>query len=145
VNIVRPVRGVIDLVLEARDTPDTVATEFQSQLRRVEQQIRWANQKADALASLPDQLGRRVSRLLVLRNTHAMREVVHAASAMLATAYPAPTAAAVRSLTTAERWPGSAIVWMQVSGRSAELMAGPPRGIAVGRSPSDRWAASSRA
>jgi hypothetical protein len=65
----RPVRGVIDLVLEDRDGPDTVAPELQSELRRVEQQVRWANQKADALAGLLGQQSRRVTRLLVLRNS----------------------------------------------------------------------------
>ena len=133
VHVARPVRGVIDLVLERRAGPDTVATEFQAQLRRVEQQIRWANLKADALGSLPEQQGRRVSRLLVVRNTSAMREVARAASSILATAYPAATATAVRSLTEGEPWPGSAMVWMRLEGSVAELMDGPPRGVTVGR------------
>ncbi len=133
VPVVRPVRGAIDLVLEHRSRADTIATEFQSQLRRVEQQVRWANQKADALASLPEQQGRRVCRLLVVRNTSAMREVARAASSVLATAYPASTAAAVRALTADEPWPGSAIVWMRLEGGAAELMEGSPRGVAVRR------------
>jgi hypothetical protein len=132
VQVVRPVRGVIDLVLHDRTRPDTVATEFHAQLRRVEQQIRWANQKADALGSLPEQQGRRVSRLLVVRNTSAMREVARAASSILATAYPASTETAVRALTADEPWPGSAIVWMRLEGGVAELMDRPPRGVKVG-------------
>jgi transcriptional regulator with XRE-family HTH domain len=45
-----PTRGVIDLVLEDAVEPAIVACEAQSQLRRLEQQIRWASMKADALS-----------------------------------------------------------------------------------------------
>ncbi|TAM70852.1 MAG: XRE family transcriptional regulator, partial [Chloroflexota bacterium] len=47
VAVFRPVRGVIDLVLD--DASVIVATEIQSDLRRFEQQLRWAKAKADAL------------------------------------------------------------------------------------------------
>ena len=133
VAVYRPVRGVIDLVLEDRREPDTVATELQSQLRRGEQQVRWANQKADALAALPDQQGRRVSRLLVLRNTRAMRDAVAATEAVVAAAYPARTADAVASLRGKGPWPGSSIAWMRVEDGAATLLDNPPRGIGVGR------------
>jgi transcriptional regulator with XRE-family HTH domain len=43
-------RGVIDLVLEDARERVVVACEAQSQLRRLEQQVRWASMKADALA-----------------------------------------------------------------------------------------------
>ena len=69
VPVYRPVHGVIDLVLEQVEGSTTVATEIHSQVRRVEQQIRWQVQKADALGLQPDQAGRSVSRLLMLRNT----------------------------------------------------------------------------
>ena len=95
VPVYRPVHGVIDLVLEERDGDATVATELHSQVRRVEQQLRWQVQKADALALQPDQQGRSISRLLVLRNTQATRDVVRAAAATFAAAYPARTADAV--------------------------------------------------
>ena len=75
VPVYRPVRGVIDLVLADPVAHDVVATEIQSLLRRVEQQIRWSTQKADALSGLPDYAGDRVGRLLIVRNTAAMREV----------------------------------------------------------------------
>lgn len=133
VAVYRPVRGVIDIVLEDRDRPATVSTELQSQLRRVEQQIRWAAQKTDALAAMTEQEGRRVSRLLVLRNTAAMREVARAASETLAAAYPARTTDAVASLTTDVTWPGAAIVWMTVERGTARLLDGPPRDMALGR------------
>jgi hypothetical protein len=124
---------VIDTVLEHRQRPDTVATELQSQLRRVEQQVRWAGQKADALAELPAQAGRRVSRLLVLRNTHSMREVARAAHATLQAAYPARTHDAVAALRGEASWPGSAVAWMRLDQGHATLMDGPPRGVALGR------------
>ncbi len=50
VPVYRPVRGVIDLVLTDATAHLVVPTELQSELRRVEQQIRWSVQKADALA-----------------------------------------------------------------------------------------------
>lgn len=133
VPVYRPVRGVIDVILQDRDRPDTVSTELHSQLRRVEQQVRWATQKADAVAALPEQLGRRTSRLVVLRNTAAMRDVVRAASATLGAAYPARTCDAVGALTEDTAWPGAAIAWMNVGGGVARLLGGPPRGIQVGR------------
>ena len=49
VAVTRPARGVIDIVLS--EQPDVVATEVQGQLRRVEQQIRRAGEKADSLPS----------------------------------------------------------------------------------------------
>ena len=39
VPVYRPIRGVIDLVLEDRRGPAVIATELQSQLRRIEQQV----------------------------------------------------------------------------------------------------------
>ncbi len=133
VPVYRPVRGVIDLVLEDASGLDTVSTELQSQLRRVEQQVRWSVQKADALAAMPDHSGRRVTRLLVVRNTAAMREVARAATGTLRAAYPAGSAPAVASLTGTDPWPGSAILWANVAGGRARLLGGPPRGITVGR------------
>ena len=133
VPVYRPVHGVIDLVLEERTGDATVATELHSQVRRVEQQIRWQVQKADALASQADQQGRSISRLLVLRNTQATRDVVRAAAATFAAAYPARTADAVTSLRHGTAWPGPAIAWMRIDGGGARLLDGPPRGIAVGR------------
>ena len=99
VPVYRPVRGVIDLVLTDATAHVVVPTELQSELRRVEQQIRWSVQKADALASMPELAGDRVSRLLVVRNTAAMRETVRAAARTLAAAYPARAADAIAALT----------------------------------------------
>jgi hypothetical protein len=133
VAVYRPVHGVIDLVLEQRPSTRTVATELHSQLRRVEQQVRWQGQKADGLAALPEQQGRDVSRLLVLRNTEATRDAVRAAEGTLRAAYPGRTADAVASLREGARWPGPTIAWMVVEAGNATLIDGPPRGVLVGR------------
>ena len=133
VPVYQPVRGVIDLVLADPVTHEAVATELQSQLRRVEQQIRWSVQKADALAGLPEFAGERVGRLLVLRNTAAMRDTVRAAAQTLSAAYPARVVDALASLTGETPWPGAAIIWANVEGGRANILDGAPRGIQVGR------------
>lgn len=133
VPVYRPVHGVIDVVLEDRDGSTTIETEIHGQMRRLEQQVRWQAQKTDALAALLDQQGRTVSRLLVLRNTQAMRDVVKAGAGTLGAAYPAPTAAAVAALRADGTWPGSAVVWMAIEDGRARLLDAPPRAISVGR------------
>lgn len=129
----RPVRGVIDLVLVEASGSDVVAVEIHSQLRRVEQQLRWAVQKADALAALPELEGRTVHRLLVLRNTAATREVGRLATATLGTAYPGRAADAVAALRGAAPWPGHAIAWADVARGTARVLDRPPRGVVLGR------------
>ena len=133
VPVYRPVRGVIDLVLRDRSGADAIATEIHSQLRRVEQQVRWAAQKTDALAALPDLEGREVGRLLVVRNTAAMRDAVRAGAGTLAAACPARVEEALASLRGTVPWPGAALIWAAVERGHARLLEGPPRGIAVGR------------
>jgi transcriptional regulator with XRE-family HTH domain len=133
VPVYRPVRGVIDLVLTDATAHVVVPTELQSELRRVEQQIRWSAQKADALASMPELAGDRVSRLLVVRNTADMRETVRAAARTLAAAYPARAADAIASLTSDRPWPGAALFWANVERGEARILDGPPRGVTVGR------------
>lgn len=61
-------RGMIDLLLADRLTPQVVAIEAQSEIRRFEEQLRWAAEKADALANRFEP-ARPVSRLLLLRST----------------------------------------------------------------------------
>ena len=133
VPVYRPVRGVIDLVLTDAVAHIAVPTELQSELRRVEQQIRWSVQKADALAAMPEYAGARVSRLVVVRNTTAMRETVRAATRTLAAAYPARAADAIAALTADGPWPGAALVWANVERGEARILDGPPRGVMVGR------------
>jgi transcriptional regulator with XRE-family HTH domain len=134
VAVYRPVRGVIDLVLQDRERGDLVAGEGHSALHAVERQLRWAGQKADALPSAtgwpwvdrpePPAIGR----LLILRSTAAMRELVATAPRTFEAAYPARTRDAVEALTGGTRpWPGDAIVWVAVDGSRTRLLPGPPR------------------
>ncbi len=135
VAVYRPVRGVIDLVLQDRETGDLVAAEAHSALHAVERQLRWAGQKADALPSArgwpwsdrsePPRIGR----LLILRSCRALRELAATVPQTFATAYPASTAAAAKALTAGTTaWPGDAIMWVRLDGAATRLLHGSPRG-----------------
>ena len=140
VPVYRPARGVIDLVLTGRDVRVAIASEFQSELRRLEQQVRWHREKE---ASLPSaNLWRfgaadgppATSRLLVLRSTRSLRDLAQKFEQTLRSAYPARCREAVEALTgSTTPWIGPAIVWMVVEGGRAKLMDGPPRSVRLGR------------
>ena len=134
VPVWQPVRGVIDLVLVDRDGPTVVACESHGELRRVEEQVRWVNEKADALAELAEFQGRRVCRLLLLRDCAAMRALVRSVPNVFAAAYPGAAREAVEALSH-ERGvlPEATLLWVDVRGASSRLLAGPPRGMALGR------------
>src|SRR5205814_1879238 len=122
VAVYRPVRGYVDLVIHDPPERVVVATEFHSQIHRVEQQLRWGYAKANALldgSDLPlidpdDGTRPTISRLLVLRSTRTNRELVGAYRETFRTAFPAATEAAARALRGEGPWPGAAIVWMRV-------------------------------
>ncbi len=138
VPVYRPARGVIDLVVHDRAARVAGVVEVQSELRRLEQQVRWSHEKADSLASAtiwrlaepPD----RIDQLLILRNTRANRDIVERFGEVVREAYPAETSAAFAALTTADAsWPGSALLWADVSGDAATILDHPPRTVSVGR------------
>jgi transcriptional regulator with XRE-family HTH domain len=139
--VYRPVRGVIDLVLVDPQDRLIVACEAHSQLRRLEQQLRWAAQKADALAVTDvarfvagDGDQPTISRLLVLRSGRQNREIAQTYGTTLAAVYPARTADAVAALTVnGARWPGPAVVWTSMDRGRPKLLDGPPRGVTLGR------------
>jgi transcriptional regulator with XRE-family HTH domain len=138
VPVYRPVHGVIDLVVHDPVASVIGATEVQSELRRLEQQIRWSHEKADALPSAAiwrfAEPWPKVDRLLIVRNTRTNRAIVERFAATLTTEYPARTIDVYRSLTTADApWPGSAILWVSVDGDVAKVLEHPPRGVKVGR------------
>jgi hypothetical protein len=115
-----PSRGWIDLVLHAPLERSLVATEIQSDLRRVEQLLRWFPEK---VASLPSwegwpQLGDigAPSRLLIVRSTKATRIAGREFARQLATAYPAHPADAVAALAGTTPWPGAALIWADIQG-----------------------------
>jgi transcriptional regulator with XRE-family HTH domain len=148
VAVHRPVRGVIDLVLHDPDEAILIASEAQSELRRLEQQVRWSRAKADALSDggateLSELLAAHerhgdgkapaISRLLLLRSAQATHKVVATFTDLLAAAYPARHADAVAALKGDGAWPGPALVWMDLAKGIGTLRDVPPRGIRLGR------------
>jgi transcriptional regulator with XRE-family HTH domain len=136
VAVSRPVRGVIDAVLERSDTSLLVVTEIQSTIGRLEQQLRWMSEKATALGSsvlVGDRPVPPTSKLLVLRSTEATRTIARQFQRTLATAYPSRCAEAVESLRTGAPWPGDALIWVRIAGTDVRILDAPPRGVAIGR------------
>jgi transcriptional regulator with XRE-family HTH domain len=132
----RPARGFIDAVFERRDQPLLVIAEFESSLPRLEQQIRWAAEKASSIGSaemVPPGPLPPTSRLLVLRSTGSTRSIARSFEATLRVAYPASTHAAVDALRTGSPWPGDAVVWIRIDGDQVVLLDDPPRGVNLGR------------
>lgn len=138
VPVTKPSRGVIDLVLTDRSGQVVIAAEVQSELRRLEQQIRWSTEKADGLSARlaegdASATPREVSRLLVLRSTVATREIARRYEKTLAAAYPARTHDVVLALTASTApWPGAGLIWMHLHGSKATLMPYPPPQVAIG-------------
>ncbi len=128
VAVYRPVRGVIDLVLEDPTTspPVFVAVEVHSELRRLEQQLRWAGEKAESLPSADFWVAQPIKldiyRVLVLRQTQANRVLADRFAETIAAAYPTSPTEALRALTEPHiRWPGSAFLWALVEGDAVRL------------------------
>ena len=143
VAVHRPARGYIDAVLADPTSPDPVivATEVQSDLRRLEQQLRWAADKAESLPSASDWSFLApsdgpepvVSRLLVLRSTDATRDLARRFPQLLGAAYPARAVDMYGALATTEPWPGPGILWARVENGQATILQRPPRGVELGR------------
>lgn len=111
----QPSRGWIDVGLYDARGQIIVATEIQSELRRLEQLIRWS---ADKAASLPSWDGWSrlseapvVSQLLIVRDTRTTRTVTHEFRRTLRAAYPADPEDAIAALTGVDMWPGPALLW----------------------------------
>jgi transcriptional regulator with XRE-family HTH domain len=106
VAVRRPRRGWIDLALHEPREQVLLASELQSELRRLEQLIRWHGAKADSLPSWDGfgQLGEqpRIGRLLVVRRTKATRATAAEFGRQLRTVYPAHPDDAVAALTGAD-------------------------------------------
>jgi transcriptional regulator with XRE-family HTH domain len=141
VSVHTPLRGVIDLVLHEPDAHVVVATEVQSQMRRLEQQIRWSKAKAEGLRSCelaPHIWGAAdrtdLSCVLLLRSTRVNRDLAVQFEEVLRAAYPARVAEVVAALRTSDvDWPGSALLWMDADRGKARLLDQPPRGVRLGR------------
>lgn len=136
VPVFRPARGFVDAVFERIDHPLLIVSEAQSTLPRLEQQIRWAAEKAASMGS-SDLVGPgripAISKLLILRSTASTRELARTFQATLRAAYPARSSDAVASLVEGAHWPGDAIIWIRIDGDVVQLLDGPPRGVALGR------------
>jgi hypothetical protein len=135
VAVYQPVRGVIDLVLSTAGGV-IVACEAQSELRRLEQQVRWSQAKADALGAGTahgEPASRIVGRLLLLRSTTRSRAIVTQHGQLIEAAYPARSVDAYAALTGLAPWPGDALLWCRIEAGTALLLQHPPRGVKVGR------------
>lgn len=128
VAVRRPARGWIDVVLHDVRAQLVVATEIQSELRRLEQLVRWSEEKAAALPSWsgwasvngePD-----VSRLLLVRRTRVARATAREFARQLTIAYPAHPDDAIAALTGSGPWPGPAMVWVRDGADGVSFVAG---------------------
>src|SRR5690349_15397371 len=138
VPVETPRRGVVDAGLLDAGARLVVATEFQSEFRRLDQEVRWNTEKGEGLATkMSQEDGDRPwigSRLLVVRSTVSTRAVAKQYEATLRAAYPARTRDVLDALTTATAaWPGPGLVWMIVEAGKARMLDGPARGVRVGR------------
>ena len=125
-------RGVVDLVLTRSLDRLAIACECHSELRRLEMVVRRLAEKTEALrAQMAGETA--YSSLLLVRSTVATRLVAATYEATLAAAFPGRTADALAALRGTAAWPGPTIVWARVEKGRAEILAGPPRRIRVGR------------
>ena len=118
----RPSRGWIDLGLHDARAAVFVAIEIESGLRRLEQQIRWAEAKAEALSSWegwarlePEPA---ISQLLIVRETRTARGIADEHRRLVRAAYPADPRDALDALHGSGPWPGRAILWAAGGGSS---------------------------
>lgn len=144
VPVRRPARGVIDLVLRDRGGTTMIAVEAQSELRRVEQQLRWAAEKSESLPSAdlwhaavsslePEPTPVTISRLLLLRSTRTTRTLARELRSTFESAFPGDAASARHALVSGDiAWPGPALIWMGVAGGRAEFLQRRPRGVGGG-------------
>lgn len=118
VAVRHPSRGWIDVVLHDEREETVIATEIQSDLRRLEQLLRWFQ---DKVAALPSWEGwprirstSEPSRLLIVRSTRATRTIGREFARQLASSYPAHPADAIAALGGSAPWPGPALVWAEI-------------------------------
>ena len=136
VPVYKPARGRVDVVFHDPQPALVIATEVHSQVRRLEQQLGWARMKADSLPSADFWRfaeSPTVGQLLVVRSTRATRELARRFEATLRAAYPAPVTEAFDALAGLAPWPGSALLWADLTGDTVRILDRPPRDVMVGR------------
>lgn len=122
VTIWRPSHGSIDLVLHRQNARVWIAVEIESELRRLEQTVRWSREKAESLpsssiwsdADAGSAGAPKISRLLIVRRTRATQTVAREFSRQLAVAYPAHPEDALAALRGTAPWPGAALIWADI-------------------------------
>lgn len=128
VRVRRPARGWIDLAMHEPRERVIVASEVQSDLRRLERLLRWSADKADSLPSWDgwSTLGEapEVSRLLIVRWTRATRRTAAEFARQLRIAYPAHPDDALEALFGTAPWPGPACIWARIEADGVRLVAG---------------------
>ena len=132
-----PTHGWIDAVLVSGDRRTVLARESESDLRRLDEQVRRHAAKADSLPSAefwhvafpPGEPAPTVVRLRLVRSTAANRAVVAANARMLAAAYPCPAATAHAALISGTAPPRSALLWVAIGTTSAVLHDCLPRDV----------------
>ncbi|MEW6225706.1 MAG: helix-turn-helix transcriptional regulator [Chloroflexota bacterium] len=128
VAVRRPSRGWIDAVLHEQRERLLLASEIQSELRRIEQLVRWSGDKAaslpswDGWARLGDEHA--VSQLLIIRRTRGTRAAAAEFERQLRLSYPAHPDDALASLTGTAPWPGPAMIWAVIDGARVRLVPG---------------------
>lgn len=133
VGIPPPARGYADLVLHDPARRQAVVAEVHSQLRRLEQQLRWGQAKAEAIGSTLS-AETQMCCLLVLRSTETNRGFVARDPHVFTAAFPVRAVDAYDALRhPTEPWPGDALLWATVERGRATILRTPPRGIRVGR------------
>jgi transcriptional regulator with XRE-family HTH domain len=127
VAVRRPGRGWIDAALHDPRENVLIATELQSELRRLEQIVRWSAEKAASLSSWEgwQHLGEepRTSQLLIVRHTRATQAVGTEFERQLRVAFPAHPDDALAALTGTAPWPGAALVWARLDGGGPRFVA----------------------
>jgi transcriptional regulator with XRE-family HTH domain len=126
VGVRRPARGWIDVALQKDGEPRVAGVATEADIRRIEQQVRWAQMKAESLPSWDrwPADGAEISRLLIVRRTRATRQTALAFGRQLATAYPAHPEDALAALTGVAPWPGSAMIWAQIEPDRVRFLTG---------------------
>jgi transcriptional regulator with XRE-family HTH domain len=137
VPVFRPARGYIDVVLADQLDWLYIATEVSSEIHRLEQHFRWAQDKASSLPSAAlwssATENARVDRLLVLRSTRNTRELAKRFPETFTALYPARARDVYAAICDDGPWLGSGILWVRVDEGDVTLLDGPPRGVAFGR------------
>lgn len=125
-GVTKPSRGWIDVVLRDPREGVLIATEVESDIRRIEQQIRWAQMKRDSLRSWqgwPSDADPSVSQLLIVRRTRATRQTALEFASQLELAYPTHPEDALSALAGTAPWPGNALVWAETDATGVRFLA----------------------